>query len=114
MLALGLKKVLEYVSDTDHHDLSDPLKSVALTALVLGVVLYLLAQVAFIARTSRLVRVHRIAIAVILLSLIAIGPHIPALATLAIITTVVALMVGYESVRFADERDQIRHRSNNG
>ena len=44
--ALGLKKVLEYVGDTEHHDLSDPLKGVALGALVVGVALYLAAHVA--------------------------------------------------------------------
>ncbi len=47
VVALGLKKVLEYVSDTDEHDLSDPLKGVALGALVGGVVVYLLAHVLF-------------------------------------------------------------------
>ena len=45
--ALGLKKVLEYVTDTEHHDLYDPLKGVALGALFVGVVVYLLANVAF-------------------------------------------------------------------
>ena len=32
-VALGLKKVLEYVSDIEHHTLSDPLKGVPLAAL---------------------------------------------------------------------------------
>ena len=47
VVALGLKKVLEYVSDTEHHDLSDPLKGVALGALVVGVAVYLAAHVLF-------------------------------------------------------------------
>ena len=38
VIALGLKKVLEYVGDTEHHDLDDPLKGVALGALFGGVV----------------------------------------------------------------------------
>jgi len=42
-VALGLKKVLEYVGDTEHHTLVDPLKGVALAALVGGLILYLLA-----------------------------------------------------------------------
>ena len=37
----GMKKVLEYVGDTEKHDLSDPLKGVALGALVGGVAVYL-------------------------------------------------------------------------
>ena len=47
LVALGLKKVLEYVGDTEHHTLADPLKGVALAALVGGVALYLLAHVEF-------------------------------------------------------------------
>ena len=35
-VALGLKKVLEYVSDIEHHTLSDPLKGVPLAALFGG------------------------------------------------------------------------------
>ena len=38
LVALGLKKVLEYVGDTEKHALTDPLKGVALAALVGGVV----------------------------------------------------------------------------
>ena len=45
--ALGLKKVLEYVGDTDHHELTDPLTGVALGDLMGGVVVYLLAHVVF-------------------------------------------------------------------
>ena len=30
LLALGLKKVLEYVGDTEHHGLDDPLKGIGL------------------------------------------------------------------------------------
>ena len=45
-LALGLKKVIEYVADTEHHDLTDPLTGIPLLALYGGVALYLLAHVA--------------------------------------------------------------------
>ena len=47
MVALGLKKVLEYVSDTEEHTLLDPLKGVGLAALFGGVIIYLLAHVLF-------------------------------------------------------------------
>ena len=47
LTALGVKKVLEYVSDTTDHTLADPLKGIVLAALVGGVVLYLLAHVLF-------------------------------------------------------------------
>jgi len=46
-LALGLKKALEYVSDTAHHDLADPLTGVPLVTLYGGTAVYLLGHVAF-------------------------------------------------------------------
>ena len=45
--SLGLKKVLEYVADTSHHELSDPLATLPLWALYGGTAVYLLAHVAF-------------------------------------------------------------------
>ena len=47
LVALGLKKVLEYVSDSEAHTLLDPLKGVGLAALFGGVIIYLLAHVLF-------------------------------------------------------------------
>ena len=38
LVALGMKKVLEYVADSEHHTLRDPLTGVALSALMGGVV----------------------------------------------------------------------------
>ena len=69
VVALGLKKVLEYVSDTEQHDLSDPLKGVALGALVGGVAVYLAAHVLFkwlvIHKVSRL-RLGAVAVLLVL------------------------------------------------
>ena len=47
MVAFGLEKVLEYVSDSSEHSLTDPLPVVALAALVGGAVIYLLGHVIF-------------------------------------------------------------------
>ena len=41
LLALGLKKLLEYVGDAAHHDLADPLPTLPLAAMYGGVALYL-------------------------------------------------------------------------
>ena len=60
LTALGLKKVLEYVGDTDAHDLGDPLKGVALLALYGGVFVYLLGHVAFRWRTMQQVTPGRL------------------------------------------------------
>ena len=46
-LAFGMKKVVNYVADTSHHELSDPLATVPLVALYGGVALYLLAHICF-------------------------------------------------------------------
>src|SRR3712207_4249390 len=46
-LALGLKKVAEYVGDTSHHTLADPLPSTGTWSLYAGVAAYLLGHLGF-------------------------------------------------------------------
>lgn len=109
LLALGLKKVLEYVSDTEAHDLSDPLQGGALAALVLGVSSYLVGQVAFVTRCARIVKWHRLGVAVAILPLMVAGRELPAILTLAILAGAVVTMAGWETHRFAEERHRVRH-----
>lgn len=109
LLALGMKKVLEYVADTEHHDLSDPLKGMGLAALVAGVVVYLLGQAAFYFRCTGRVKVFRIGAAVLLIPLVVGGREIPAMATLGVLAGVVALMVAWETHVFAADRHELRH-----
>ncbi|OJF11008.1 low temperature requirement protein LtrA [Couchioplanes caeruleus] len=109
LLALGLKKVLQYVGDTGHHSLSDPLKGAALAALVGGVVLYLLAHVAFQLRTTGRLNPARLTVALLLVPLAWLGGALPALATLALLTAIVIALVTFESLRYASDRDRARH-----
>lgn len=110
LVALGLKQVLEYVGDTAEHALTDPLTGVGLAALVGGVVLYLLAHVAFKLRTAHVLNMPRAVVALALPALLAIGPWLPALVTLAVLAVVVAGLVGVETRRVAANRDRmIRH-----
>lgn len=109
LLALGMKKVLEYVSDTEHHDLSDPLKGASLAALVLGVVIYLLGQSAFYYRCVHRVKLFRVVLAALLLPMLVIGAEIPAMLSLGVLTTAVALTVAWETHVFAADRHQLRH-----
>jgi low temperature requirement protein LtrA len=109
LLALGLKKVLEYVGDTEHHHLDDPLKGVGLYALFVGVALYLLGHVGFKRRTVHLWSVSRLITAALVLIAIPLVMTIPALAQLAVLAVLLAVLVAFEAVRFAQERDELKH-----
>ena len=107
LLALGLKKVMEYVGDAEAHDLTDPLKGAALAALVGGAVLYLLAHVAFKLRTTGRVNVVRLAVAALLIPAGWAFSHLPALAALACLTAAVVALLVVERLRSSDEGDRL-------
>ncbi|MEP6462556.1 MAG: low temperature requirement protein A [Frankiaceae bacterium] len=69
--SLGLKKVMQYVSDSQHHDLGDALTGVPLLALYVGVAVHLLGHVAFRRRNIGTWNPHRSAVAVVLLVAVA-------------------------------------------
>ena len=108
-IALGLKKVLEYVGDSASHDLSDALTGVPLIALYGGVAVHLLGHVAFRRRNVGTWNPHRTLTACALLLLIPLASRVPAIAALGIVATVLAALVAYEFVRFRDPRSQVRH-----
>jgi low temperature requirement protein LtrA len=108
-LALGLKKVLEYVADTAHHSLGDALHGLPAWALYGGVATYLLAHIAFRLRNVGSLNVGRLVVAVALLALVPVAEHVPALAALGMLALLVCALVAYEVVRFAPARDAIRH-----
>jgi len=109
MLALGLKKVLEYVGDTEHHTISDKLYGVPLVALYGGVALYLLSQVGFAYRCYRNLKVFRLVTAVLLVALVPLVAGLPALASLGVLAVVVIGLNVVESIMFRSARDEIRH-----
>jgi low temperature requirement protein LtrA len=106
--ALGLKKVLEYVADTADHDLADPLKGVALGALVGGVAAYLLAHVAFKWVVARELNPVRLGAAALLLAAWAPLTQVPALGQLAVVTGVVVVALVLEAVVYAERRREVR------
>lgn len=108
LTALGLKKVLEYVGDFSHHELSDPLKGVALHALFGGVVLYLLGHVGFKWRTGHEIGLSRLVPALVLTALVPVAALVPALAALALLTTVMVATVSFETWRYAEHRRRLR------
>ena len=108
LTAFGIKKVLEYVSDTTDHTLADPLKGVALGALVGGVVLYLLAHVVFKWLTVHHLSVIRLAAAAIILLAAPLIDSSPALGQLGFVAGVLTLTLVVESLIWAESRHQIR------
>ena len=101
LFALGLKTTVDHTGD--------PLATVPAVALCGGAALYLTGHIAFLYRmTSRVFRRRTIG-AVMLLALIPLAVEIPALAALALVSTVCTLVVAYEAIRYRESRAGIRH-----
>lgn len=108
LLALGLKKVLEYVGEERLHNLSDPIPAIAGAALFGGVVLFLAAHVAFTVRTLGRANRAPLVVSALLVASLPAAVVLPALASLALIAAAVVALVAFESVRHADERSEAR------
>jgi low temperature requirement protein LtrA len=108
LLALGLKKVLEYVGDPSKHNLAEPLHGLGLYALFGGVALYLLGHFGFRLRNMRSVNRPRLVAIVALIVLLPVGDRVPALAALALVAAVCVGLVLAEVVLFADARRALR------
>jgi low temperature requirement protein LtrA len=114
LLALGMKKVLEYVGDGSHHELSEPLALLPLVALYGGVSLYLLAHVAFRYRTWHHVFWRRLLVAGLLVALIPAAAQIPALAALGLLAFVLCCLIAFESFTESEYRERVRHEEPGG
>jgi low temperature requirement protein LtrA len=101
LTALGMKKVLG--------DFGDPLKVEIATALMGGVAMYLLAHVLFRWRNIHTLNRQRLFCAFLVLALIPVATEIDSLASLAILVAVLVILIAYETIRFAELRDRIRH-----
>ena len=101
LVALGMKKTLG--------DTGDPLKLVPAVAMLGGASMYLLAHVAFRLRNVHSLNRPRLVSSVLVLALIPLATEIPALATLAILSAAAAGLVLYETIRYAEKREHIRH-----
>jgi low temperature requirement protein LtrA len=101
LVAVGLKKTLAHVDD--------PLALVPAVAMLGGTAVYLTAHVAFRLRNIGTVNKQRLVTAAVLLALLPAAVRLPALATLAVLAAILATLITYEAVRFAEARDRIRH-----
>jgi low temperature requirement protein LtrA len=99
--ALGLEETLAHVGEHLH--------TVPAFALLGGVSVYLLALVGFRYRQVRTVNRRRLAMAILLIALLPVATHVPALVTLAIVTALLAALIAYETRLYGEGRGQIRH-----
>jgi low temperature requirement protein LtrA len=101
LVALGMKKTLEHVGD--------PLKVEPAAALLGGTAIYLLAHVAFRYRNVHRFSWQRLLAAAVLVALLPAAVELPALATMAIVGALLAALIAFETWRFAELRDRMRH-----
>jgi low temperature requirement protein LtrA len=102
LMALGLENTLA------HGD--EPLATVPAAAFTGGLALYLAALVAFKYRALRSVSPARVVAIVVAGALFPAVREVDAVVSLAILAAVAACLVAYETVRYAELRDRVRHR----
>jgi low temperature requirement protein LtrA len=101
LIAVGMKQTIEHVDD--------PLKLVPAAALLGGAAMYLLAHVAFRLRNMHTLSRRRLVCALVLLALLPAGTVLPAIATLAILAALLTVLIAYEALRYAAQRERVRH-----
>jgi low temperature requirement protein LtrA len=104
LVALGLKKTLLYVADTEHHGVSEALHGIPIWALTSGFAVYLVALSALRRRNlGQWNRQRLVLAAVVVLATVALE-HVPAAALVAIIAVSALGLVTYERIRFGKWR----------
>ena len=101
LVALAMKKTLAEVGE--------PLAIVPAFALLGGLAMYLLAHVAFRYRHIHTVNVRRTALALLFLALLPIATDVPALVILAIATSLVWILIAFETRSYGENRARVRH-----
>jgi len=101
LVALGLKTTIGHVDES--------LGTVPAFALLGGVSAYLLGLASFRFRHVRTLNRRRLATAILLFALLPLATHIPALATLAMVTAVLAVVIAYETRSYGEGRKRVRH-----
>lgn len=100
LVALGMKKTL---ADVDHD-----LGSVEAVALLGGASLYLFGHIAFRLRNVGTLNRQRLVAAIVIIALIPVATHMAALASLAVLTAILVVLIAYEAIRFAEARARVR------
>jgi low temperature requirement protein LtrA len=100
LVAFGMHEALAHVGDPLHREPA--------LALFGGTALYLLGHVAFYWRNTKVLKPHRWIGGVALLALSFVGTEVDALTSIALVVVAVAAVIGYENVRYAEVRQQVR------
>ena len=101
LVALGVKKTIGHVDR--------PLEVVPSVALFGGIGLYYAAHVGFRLRSVGSLNRQRLLAAVVCVALIPVGVEVDALVALALAAAVSAALIAYETVRYSDTRERVRH-----
>jgi len=100
LVALGMKKTLG--------DVDEALKTVTAFALLGGLAAYLLAHVSFRYRHIHTINRRRAGLAVLLLAFLPVATEIPALASVAVVTTLAWLLIVIETRSYGESRMRVR------
>jgi low temperature requirement protein LtrA len=103
LLALGLKKTLAHVDE--------PLDTVPAVALFGGIALYYAGHIGFRLRNVHTLNRPRLVAAIVLLVLIPVGTQVDALVALALACVVTSSEIAYQTLRYAEARDRVRHQT---
>jgi len=107
-MVAGIVLIAFAMHDTLAHT-DEPLAAVPAFGLAGGVAVYFLGHVAFRWRGFHTMKWMRFATAAVALALLPVVHEVGALVSLAIMTAVVWALIVYESIRYAEARDEIRH-----
>jgi low temperature requirement protein LtrA len=100
LVAVGLHEVLAHPDEALHAETA--------AALFGGTALYLLAHAAFYWRCTHRLKPRRLVVGLLLLALIPLGTEIDGLPSLVVVTALLVALLGYEAVRYAEARRQLR------
>lgn len=107
LVALGLKKALLYVADTEHHAPGEALHGVPAWTLTGGLALYLIALSSLRKRNLGSWNHQRLVIAVLLVAATPLLEHVPAAVLVLIVAAVVLALIAFERLQFAEWRKQV-------
>jgi low temperature requirement protein LtrA len=109
LMSLGLKKVLLSIGGGAGHSLADPLHGIPLAALYGGAVLYVFAHVGFTKYLLGTANPIRLVAGLLLLALIPVVSHLPAIVALGVLAAVLCVLVAHELHRYREVRHAVRY-----